>query len=158
MSQKEVIITRQADRQPLKALGEQISVLADGERTGSLEVFFQEGLEGAGPPPHAHPWDEAFFVVEGVLTLTLVDQQQVHALKQGDFIHIPAGTFHAFQLGPETRFISMTSHPGAAELFRDADREVGGQQGDEVDFGKVVEVLARHDVDLHPAVLAGVQP
>ena len=50
---------------PLNVVGEQITVLASGDRTGSYEVFHQIGPEGSGPPPHSHPWDEAFYVVAG---------------------------------------------------------------------------------------------
>lgn len=45
--------------------GEQITVLAGGAATGSYEIFRQAGPEGSGPPPHSHPWDEAFYVIAG---------------------------------------------------------------------------------------------
>ena len=58
---KPLIIEKSA-RQALNVVGEQISVLASGDQTGSYEVFHQGGPEGSGPPPHHHPWDEAFYV------------------------------------------------------------------------------------------------
>jgi hypothetical protein len=43
-------------------VGEQITVLAPGSRTGGCEIFRQVGPEGSGPPRHCHPWDESFYV------------------------------------------------------------------------------------------------
>jgi quercetin dioxygenase-like cupin family protein len=48
--------------------GEDITVLASGARTNSSELFLQVGREGSGPPPHHHPWDEAFYVLRGEVT------------------------------------------------------------------------------------------
>ena len=59
-----IIIEKSAPR-PLNVVGEHITVLASGDQTGSYEVFHQEGAEGSGPPPHSHPWDEAFYIVRG---------------------------------------------------------------------------------------------
>jgi hypothetical protein len=39
-----------------------------GATTGSYEIFRQAGPEGAGPPPHSHPWEEAFYVIAGQVT------------------------------------------------------------------------------------------
>jgi hypothetical protein len=38
---------------PLKMVGEEITVLASGEQTGSYEIFRQSGSEGSGPRPTA---------------------------------------------------------------------------------------------------------
>jgi quercetin dioxygenase-like cupin family protein len=62
----EPIIVEQANAPPpLNIVGEQVTVLASGAQTGSYEVFRQVGPEGSGPPPHSHPWDEAFYVIGG---------------------------------------------------------------------------------------------
>ena len=60
-----VIIVEKSAPQALNVVGERITVLASGEQTGSYEVFHQAGPEGSGPPPHNHPWDEAFYVTRG---------------------------------------------------------------------------------------------
>jgi hypothetical protein len=49
----------------LDIVGEHVTVLASGEATEGYEIFLQRGLEGSGPPPHSHPWDESFYVVKG---------------------------------------------------------------------------------------------
>lgn len=50
---------------------------------------------GGGPPPHLHEREEeAFFLLQGTVSLT-VDGRTIHA-KPGDFVHIPRQTVHAF--------------------------------------------------------------
>lgn len=152
---KDVIVTKTEHRQYLNLFGENLSVLASGEQTGGMEVFFQEGAEGAGPPPHAHPWDEAFYVLSGKITLVLPDLQQQHELEAGDFIHIPADTFHGFQMAPETRLLSVAARQGASGMFRDMAREFEAEQ---VDMGKVLEAATSYGARLHPLALSAMFP
>ncbi|MGH6996932.1 MAG: cupin domain-containing protein, partial [Phenylobacterium sp.] len=102
---------------------EQITVLAGGERTGSYEVFHQIGPEGSGPPPHSHPWDEAFYVVAGEIAFGIDEQELVaHA---GTFVHLPAGVTHWFRFGKGGgEMVSLTSREGASHMFADFDREI----------------------------------
>ena len=126
---------------PLQVVGEQIRVLAPAARTGSYEVFLQSGSEGAGPPPHTHPWDEAYFVIEGRLEVMLGDRKL--EASAGKFVHVPRGTTHAFRiLEASTKFLSINSHGGAAEFFSDVDRETGGS----LDVPKLISAAQRHQV------------
>ncbi|MBT9549020.1 MAG: cupin domain-containing protein [Candidatus Sericytochromatia bacterium] len=151
MSQKEVIVTRLAERQPVNLFGERLSVLANSEQTGGMEVFFQEGSEGSGPPPHAHPWEEAFYVLSGKMTIVFPDLQQELELNPGDFVHIPADTFHGFQMTTETRLLSVTPRHGASGMFRDIAREFETEQ---VDMGRVLEAATPYGTRLHPLALS----
>jgi quercetin dioxygenase-like cupin family protein len=133
----------------LNVVGEKVTVLANGERTGSYEVFLQSGAEGVGPPLHSHPWDEAYFVIEGVLRVTIGDQ--AHDLSAGGFAHIPAGSYHNYAgVGGSARFVSITSRPGAARFFADLDREVPTVPPD---LPALLTVAERHrvQVQLQPA-------
>jgi hypothetical protein len=60
MTEQPFVVSRQDRTQPLNVVGEHITVLASAAQPGSYEIFFQAGPEGSGPPPHNHPWDEAF--------------------------------------------------------------------------------------------------
>lgn len=130
----------------LNVVGEKVTVLARGERTGSYEVFLQSGAEGVGPPLHSHPWDEAYFVIEGVLRVTIGDK--AHDLAAGGFAHIPAGTYHNYAgvSGP-ARFVSITSQPGAARFFADLDREVPTVPPE---LPALLAVAERHRVRVQP--------
>ena len=59
------VVTPEDAPRPLKLVGESITVLASGAQTGSYEIFLQAGPEDSGPPPHSHPWDESFYVING---------------------------------------------------------------------------------------------
>lgn len=108
---------------PLQVIGEQVRVLLSAEHSGGIEVFLQEGTEGIGPPPHQHAWDEAYFVLEGVLEVTVGDA--VHRLEAGGFIHVPGGTVHSYRnASPHARILSVTNRPGASAFFAAMDREV----------------------------------
>ena len=126
---------------PLQVVGEQIRVLAPATRTGSYEIFFQSGGAGAGPPPHTHPWDEAYFVIEGTLEVLLGERRL--EVTAGKLVYVPRGTTHAFRiLEPSTKFLSINSHAGAADFFGDVDRETGGA----LDIPKLLAAAQRHQV------------
>jgi mannose-6-phosphate isomerase-like protein (cupin superfamily) len=130
---------------PLQVVAEQIRVLAPATKTGSYEIFLQSGPEGAGPPPHAHGWDEAYFVLDGQLEVMMGDR--VVRVSAGELAHVPRGTFHCFRiLTPQAKFLSINSHRGAAELFTDIDRETGGA----MDIPKLVSVITRHGLTMPP--------
>ena len=135
-----VIIVEKSAPQALNVVGERITVLASGEQTGSYEVFHQAGPEGSGPPPHNHPWDEAFYVTRGEIAFGVGDKQGV--ARPGTFVHVPGGTTHWFRFGAGGgEMVSLTSCAGAAKFFADVDREVAP---DKPDFAKLVEIAGRH--------------
>src|SRR3954452_23299354 len=103
----EAIIVKTGEVTPLNIVGEQITVLASGAQTGSYEIFHQAGPEGSGPPPHSHPWDEAFYVVKGEIAFGIEDRELV--AQAGTLVHLPAGTTHWFRFGKGGgEMVSMT--------------------------------------------------
>ena len=115
---KLIVRKRDGANETMNMLGEQFTVLAAGEETGSYEVFIQMVPPGSGPPMHSHDWDEAFYVLEGELMFR-TDERQTRA-PAGTFVHFPAGTPHAFASPSGTATIlSLTSRPGAAAFFRE---------------------------------------
>jgi quercetin dioxygenase-like cupin family protein len=125
---------------PPNIVGEQVTVLAAGAETGSYEIFRQVGPEGSGPPPHNHPWDEAFYVTKGELVFGIGDRETI--APAGTLVHLPAGTTHWFRFGKGGgEMISVTSREGASHMFADLDREIAA---DKPDLGKLVEVGKRH--------------
>jgi quercetin dioxygenase-like cupin family protein len=103
----------------LNVLGERITVLADAEHTGGMELFRQQGEVGQGPPPHAHGWDETFYVVAGELEIGAGDVTR--RLGPGSVAHVPAGTMHWFRFLADGEMISVTSGAGSSKLFTDLD-------------------------------------
>jgi mannose-6-phosphate isomerase-like protein (cupin superfamily) len=120
---------------------EEITVLASGDVTGSYEIFLRRGFEGSGPLPHLHPWDEAFFVLSGVVQFG-INGAEVQNAVAGTLVHVPGGTAHWFRWGVGGgEMLSITSQVGASRLFADLGREIGtGPRIPE----KVDEIFSRH--------------
>ena len=82
-----------------------------------IEVCEQTGPKGSGPPPHRHPWDEIFLVLEGELEVSIGDDR-VTRIGAGSIVHVPGGSTHSFRLmNDDTRMLSMTSQGRAVEMF-----------------------------------------
>jgi quercetin dioxygenase-like cupin family protein len=128
----------------LSVVGEQITVLASGAQTGSYEIFLQAGPEGSGPPPHNHPWDEAFYVMRGEVAFGVGDIERV-ALP-GTLVQLPGGTTHWFRFGPGGgEMLSMTSRAGAAAFFTEVDRKISPQ---DPDLGELLGVAEAHGLSI----------
>jgi quercetin dioxygenase-like cupin family protein len=124
----------------LDIVGEHVTVLASGEATEGYEIFLQRGPEGSGPPPHSHPWDESFFVVEGLIEFGIGPESKTAS--PGTLVHLPAGTVHWFRFGRGgSKMLSITSRLGASRMFTDIAREVAPV---DPDIGRLADVGGRH--------------
>lgn len=131
-----IVVTASSAPTPLKIVGEQLTILASGAQTGSYEIFHQVGPEGAGPPPHSHPWDEAFYVLSGEIAFGFEGEDLV--AQAGALVHLPAGVTHWFRFGKGGgAMLSMTSREGASHMFTDFDREISPEAPD---VGKLIEL------------------
>ena len=140
---KNLIIADSTAIAPRQVLAERITILANHSQTGSYEVTIHDGPEGAGPPPHFHPWDEAFYVIDGEVDFDCggISKKVV----AGGFVHVPGGMVHAFRYATATaRMIGITSGEGSATMFAAVDRECGVAP----DMNKLVAVLNRHKLQL----------
>ena len=123
MTAEPFVVTPTNYDRALNVVGEEITVLASGERTQGYEVFLQRGAAGTGPPPHSHDWDETFYVTKGEIEFGLGDDTSV--ARPGTLVHVPAGATHWFRFcegGGE--MVSLTSRLGASKLFADIDRSL----------------------------------
>ena len=127
---------------PLNVVGEQITVLAPGCRTGAYEIFRQAGPEGSGPRPHYHPWDESFYVVSGKVAFGVGEKERI--AEPGTLVHLPGGTMHWFRYGQGGgEMISMTSREAASLFFTDVDRAISPEAPD---IPKFLEIAKRHQL------------
>jgi quercetin dioxygenase-like cupin family protein len=124
--------------EPLHVLGEEFRPLVTG---AAFELFDVRAVADAGPPPHAHPWDEGYLVLDGQLAVQCADQQRV--LGPGEAIHVPAQTLHAYRVVSERiHFLTITAPTGAGDFFADMDASVTLPP----DLAKVAEVAGRHQL------------
>jgi quercetin dioxygenase-like cupin family protein len=130
-----IVVDKRTPR-ALSVVGEEIRVLASGAQTGSYEIFHQAGPEGCGPPPHSHPWDEAFYVIRGEIEFGM-DGRSLLA-RPGMLVHVPAGAEHWFRFSAGGgEMLSVTSREGASHLFEDIDREISPAAPD---LGRLIEL------------------
>lgn len=142
---RDALIVRPADRpQPLSVLGTSVTVLADSARTGGFGITAQHGAAGTGPTAHCHPWDEAFYVLEGSVEFTVGEETTL--LEAGGLVVIPGDTVHAFHYGPGGgRMIEVTgAGSNAAGMFSDLAREMTGAP----DLALGAAIMARHGATL----------
>lgn len=139
------IIANPADGARLRVVGDVVRVLASSEQTGgAYEIFELEGPEGSGPPPHAHPWSEAYVVTEGEADVFIEGAKLDATL--GCFFHIPAGTTHGYRIRSKSaKFVVITSPAGASNFFTELDAETAGSCED---MGKVMAVALKHGFTL----------
>ncbi len=83
---------------------------------GKFLALMTEGPKGHRIPNHVHfKHTETFFCLNGSVSMTA--GEELVSLHPGDFLHVPAGTPHTFQLtGNNTRFIQFHA-PGLNEPF-----------------------------------------
>lgn len=104
----------------LRAVGDTILVERAG---GRFEMFEVSGPAESGPPPHAHPWDEAYIGIEGRVEVTVGETTTI--VGPGDVAVAPAGELHSYRiLTDSARFRVITSGHRASMFFADLDRNV----------------------------------
>ena len=105
-------------------VGDTMTLLATGERTGGGLVLLENvTAPGGGPPPHVHTReDEFWYVLDGTFEIRI--GEDVHALGPGGFAYAPRGTVHNFRntaATPSRVLVGFT--PGGMEgFFRDSGR------------------------------------
>lgn len=145
MNEKTVVIPPDARPAALDVFGTDVTVLVSATELGCYGITFQQGVEGSGPPPHSHGWDEAFFVLTGEISFRCGDKS--FTCPPGTLVHVPKNTVHAFTYGPGGgSMVEITSRESrSAETFIDVDTEIDSKNPD---VPRVLEVLNRNGVVL----------
>jgi len=119
------LVVKPSDRSPaLNVVGVKVTILVSDAVSPAQQITLQSGDEGAGPPPHSHPWEESFFVTKGQVNFTCGGQTTT--CLAGTLIHVPAGTVHAFSFGPDGGEMLEVTGKGskAVQMFLALDREI----------------------------------
>jgi quercetin dioxygenase-like cupin family protein len=127
----------------LRVVGDRVRVLVDGSASdGTFELFVLEGDEGSGPPPHAHPWIESYFVLDGEVRIDCAGEPSLAG--PGTTVVIPAETVHRFEIAtPTARFIIATSGDRASRFFADLSANAPDAPSPETLPG-IIEVAKRN--------------
>jgi mannose-6-phosphate isomerase-like protein (cupin superfamily) len=121
-------------------------IKADATDTAGLLSVFEDTLAPwqAGPPLHSHTdADEAFYVLEGTLTVKLDAEQREVTI--GSFVWIPRGTPHAFANagGSAIRLLSLAV-PGGLEALLAEQQQYFAQLEGPPDLAALSRIGARH--------------
>ncbi|MFO1417122.1 MAG: cupin domain-containing protein [Methylotetracoccus sp.] len=146
MSSRPLIIKPSDRKPPLNVVGTRVAVLASEADVEGQQVTIQWGDEGTGPPPHSHDWDESFYVTRGQIEFTCGGDTCV--CPAGSFVHVPAGTVHAFRYGSGGgEMLEITgARSKAVQLFTAIDREIPPGPPE---VARIIEVLGEYGVTLH---------
>ncbi len=137
-------VLKPADCKPaLNVLGSKMTVLASGSDIEDQQIVVQVGDEGMGPPPPSHDWDESFYIVRGEVVFTC--EGETTLCPAGTLVHFPAGTVHAFRIGPGgAEMLEITGkRSNAVPMFTALDRELPPGPPD---VAKAIQVLGENGV------------
>lgn len=141
------IVLRPGEGESLEIAGNELVFKARSEETGGAYMLtdYTAAPGFQGPPPHLHrEMTDAFFVVEGTLTLNLGDET-VEA-PAGSFVLVPPGNAHTLSNpGDEpVRFLNLNSPPGFEQYFRDLAEALSGGTIDPEVVGKITQ---KYDIE-----------
>jgi quercetin dioxygenase-like cupin family protein len=121
--------------QPLWFLGTLVRFKLTGEQTGGRFALWESVLpSGAAPPLHSHPQDETFYVLEGEVTVWVVEpwlaedrgsprawlETRARPCTAGAAVFAPAGTPHTFRVESDTaRMLFLSTPAGIEDYIRD---------------------------------------
>ncbi|WP_194726264.1 cupin domain-containing protein [Noviherbaspirillum malthae] len=97
----------------------------------------------SGPPPHCHPWDETYYVIEGEIRFVIAGQE--HIVGRGDFIYAPGGTVHSFKgmSDSQAKMLIFDAPAHSEAFFQVIDKEIREIPHD---LGKMPSIGEQHQV------------
>ncbi|MCK3684560.1 cupin domain-containing protein [Maribellus sp. YY47] len=98
-----------------------IKVLVSNHETGNEYAVFEENVPPlGGPPPHTHPDEEIFYIVEGSFEFILNDIQNPFKAHQGSVLHVPSNAVHTFKNVGQTpgKMVVILSPGNLMDYFR----------------------------------------
>jgi quercetin dioxygenase-like cupin family protein len=141
---RQQVVLKHGEGETLTVMGAGVKFLCTADRTDKSWSLMEVALpRDAGPPPHRHPWDEAYYVIEGEVTFSIGGSEQ--KVSGGDFIYAPGGTVHAFKGSSDqpARMLIFDAPAHAESFFREVDQEVKGP----ADMAKVPEIGSKHQIE-----------
>jgi quercetin dioxygenase-like cupin family protein len=145
------LVVREAGIGPVHdVLGVIHTYKALADETGGLVSIWETAVPpGAGAPRHSHTGeDEAFYVLEGEVTVEAAGQERPIVLGAGGFIYSPRGIAHAFRNsgGGILRMLVMCVPGGIEHMFGEIDAVAPSHRTP--DMAKLVDAAARHGVSI----------
>jgi len=151
MNDRQVRVVRRGEAEELKVLGASVRFLCEGEHTSGAFSLMEVSLpRDAGPPPHEHDWDEAYFVTAGEVAFTI--GRETTLVRAGDFVYAPANVLHGFKGACDglARMVIMDAPAHAGAFFKEVDRTVKSPE----QLTLVPQIGAKHGIRFAPPPVA----
>ncbi len=111
--------SQQEGQEPLLLFTDLITFRATQSSTnGQYAIFEEEVPPLGGPPPHAHPDEEIFYILRGEFQFVLNDLTNPFSAQAGSLIHVPANAVHTFKnVGKTAGKMVVIITPGHLEHY-----------------------------------------
>ena len=141
--------------QAIWTMGERMTLKATKALTGNAFTVLEDLVAPGGePPPHFHEnEDEAYYVLEGEMKVTVADET-FHA-KAGSFVFLPRHIVHYWQVvgaGP-VRFLTFFAPGGVEDFFLELSQPARAPTpppppAGPPDIARIVETAGRYGIRL----------
>ena len=146
MTNESAIIIQPEEGRVLRAFGEEVIILLDGEQTGGRQTMWLETTppEG-GPPLHFHiNDDETFHVLEG--QMAFFQNSKWYEVGPGGSAFVPRGQMHTFKnVGEGNSRMLLSTSPAGFDVFFSRCSEEWARPGGP-DMSRVFQIAAEHGI------------
>ncbi|MDZ8189632.1 MAG: cupin domain-containing protein [Nostoc sp. ChiSLP02] len=141
LTMRKPIVLTPGEGNQFSILGANFTTKATGEQTnGAWTVYEITDTQENGPPLHTHPWEEAFYILEGEIEVQV--GTEIFLASPGCFVNIPHNAPHAFKVrSATTKFLVLISPKGAQQFYEEM-----GEVADSlsINMEKVQPVLTKY--------------
>ncbi|MGH7907505.1 MAG: cupin domain-containing protein [Candidatus Binataceae bacterium] len=145
MNIKSVVTRRPGEGTRLTVLGDGARCLvAASESGGEWSLWEWTVPRDSGPPPHTHPWDETYFLLEGQVDISI--DGKMRRAGAGELLYAPGGMAHTFKGASDApaRMLVWLTGSEADAMFHELASEIPELPPD---LDKIAAVFARHRVN-----------
>lgn len=139
------------DGQTIRFLETLMTVKAGAQETeNSFTLLEWTAPAGFAPPPHTHhAEDEAFFILEGSMTVICGDRSW--EAKAGSFVFLPRGIPHGFRVTGDMplRGLQLTVPSGFESFIAEAGEPVEAAAPAAPNIEKLLKAAAKHQLEIH---------
>jgi mannose-6-phosphate isomerase-like protein (cupin superfamily) len=141
------------DGESIHFLGTLMTVKAGAQETGNVFTLLEwTAPSGFAPPPHTHhAEDEAFFILEGSMTVACGDKSW--DATAGSFVFLPRGIIHGFTVTGDAplRGLQLTIPSGFERFIAEAGEpaQTDAPATTAPNIEKLLAAAAKHHMEIH---------
>lgn len=146
----QAFVLQPGEGKAVSVLGGRYTYKAVGEQTGGAYGLVETTvpIASSGPPPHVHRGeDEAFYVLEGELTILIGDRTL--SASAGSFAFAPRGTVHTFSNrgSRDARFLAIISPAGFERAFEEM-AQVAPSADQPPDMDRLMAIARKYNLEI----------